>query len=42
MLASAAIAVKLKVPLAAGVPVMTPVGARLTPVGRLPEAMVQL
>jgi hypothetical protein len=40
---SATAAVKVAVPIAVGVPEMTPVvGARLSPAGRLPEAMDQV
>ena len=40
--AAVTIAVKLKVPLAVGVPLMTPVLLRVRPVGRAPDAMVQV
>jgi hypothetical protein len=39
---SATVAVKLKVPLTAGLPEMVPLVARLTPAGRLPEVNVQV
>ena len=39
---SVTVAVKLKVPLTAGVPEMVPLVARLTPAGRLPEVNAQL
>ena len=40
---SVTVAVKLDVPVAVGVPEITPVvAARLTPVGRLPEEMDQV
>jgi hypothetical protein len=42
LLLSVTVAVKLKVPEMVGVPEMVPLLARLRPVGKLPEVMVQL